>query len=462
MRGHHRRWCPRSQNGTADGTSRIAWILGGLTRDCETTEQLNVTLTMGRARPRPLQRHPAGTSTLLALAVVLALTSAQVEGYLLGVHPALAKLAPAALLAGWVTHRVWLRRPVGVGHPLVAAVIALAVVVLVSASVNLYNGHALEMTARWIPFLLLTVALVDLLTHDVHPGTALSALMAGAVIAAAGALVSFVVLNDPRATGPLEDPNDLAYVLTAAAPIALVRMGVARGRRAWALAGALALLLAGSAATVSRGGALAALLTLGWVAWRRLVPARLLAAGAVLLALVGSAVALIAYDQIETAVNQKRYIASTNIETRTLRWQAALRMLGDNPLFGVGPGGVRTSYVEYSGFAELAETTPVTHQMYFEVGAELGVFGLGLFLAMIVGAFTATECAVRRLRRAHAPPTDPLLLAALACQGSLIALCTSSFFLSEEYYMPLWAAVAVAAAVELRTRALPRAVAVSG
>jgi putative inorganic carbon (HCO3(-)) transporter len=388
----------------------------------------------------------------LSLLTAAALACAQVEGYLLEVHPALAKAPAGLFLVLWFAHRFWFRRPFLTPHPVVAGVAALAAVVLISAALNLDNEYALVMTTRWLPFLVLTVVLIDVLAHDVPPRLALSALLAGALIAAAGALFSFVVLDDPRATGPLEDPNDLAYVLTAAAPIALVRLGAARGRQAVGLAAMLALLLAGSAATVSRGGALAFLLTLAWVTWRRLVPARLLAAGVVLLVVGGTAVVLIAYGQVQTALNQKRYIASTNVETRSLRWQAALRMLGDNPAFGVGPGGARTEYVTYSGYAELAEPTPVTHQMYLEVGAELGLIGLGLFLAVLLGAFVAGELAIRRLRRAHAPPSDPMLLAAYACQGSLLALCTSSMFLSEEYYMPLWAAIAVATALELRTR----------
>jgi len=48
------------------------------------------------------------------------------------------------------------------------------------------------------------------------------------------------------------------------------------------------------------------------------------------------------------------------------------------------------------------------------------------------------------------------LLAAYCAQGSSLAVCISSSFLSEEYYMPLWAAVAASAAIELRTRTLPR------
>jgi O-antigen ligase len=315
------------------------------------------------------------------------------------------------------------------------------------------NDQGPLLMARWLPFLVLAVALVDVLATDVSPWTALTASLVGALVSAFGALFSFAFLNEPRATGPLEDPNDLAYVLTAAIPIALMRLGVAR---TWAAvvggAGALALLMAGTAVTVSRGGAIAFTLTLGWVVFRRLVPARLLVAGGTLIGLAGTGALLAAASQVSYALGQKAFIASTNIETRSLRWQAALRIISDHPLIGVGPGGAPVHYMQYSGFAELAERTPVVHQMYLEVGAELGLIGLFLFLCIILGAFVASEMVVRRRERDGAAPTDPMRLAAYATQGSLLAVCTASMFLSEEYYMPLWIAVATAAALELRTR----------
>jgi O-antigen ligase len=295
---------------------------------------------------------------------------------------------------------------------------------------------------------------------------ALWSLLGGALISAGGGLFSFIALGDPRATGPLEDPNDLAYVLAAAVPIALVRLGTAATRRAaLALAAALALLLAGAGATVSRGGAIAIGLVLLWVAARRIVPLQLFAWGLGLLALLGTGVALIAQDQIQTALNQKSYIAASNVETRNLRWQSALRLAAHYPVFGAGPGAARLRYVEFSQRAEIAESTPVTHEMYLEVAAELGLPGFACFVGAIAAGVVGTELTVRRRRRLGARPDDPLLLAAYAVQGSLIAVCGASLFLSEEFYMPLWAALAASAALELRSRprrvpAAPRARAV--
>ncbi len=390
---------------------------------------------------------------MLRVTLVATLALAPLEGYLQDVNANLSKLAPALFLLAWIGNRLTRGRPIGVSHPVVWCAVALLPVVLTSTAVNLDNGYALQYVVRWLPFLLLVVALVDVLTNDVHPWTGLYALVAGASASACGAVVSFALLGSPRATGPLEDPNDLAYVITAAVPIVLLAVRKA-GRPLAALGwgAVLALLLVGAAATLSRGGIIATTAVMVWALLRGLVPGRFLAAAGALMAVLLVPILVLAQDVVEQALAQKTYIAATNVDTRLLRWQAAARMLADNPLLGVGPGGFRAGYVEYSGFAELAELTPVAHEMYLEVGAELGLIALVLFLGAMVGAAVASEQAVRRRRADGAPVRDPVVLAAFAVQGSLLAVSICSIFLSEQYYMPLWAGVSIAAAVDLRSR----------
>jgi putative inorganic carbon (hco3(-)) transporter len=409
----------------------------------------------GRSTRAALAQHRLPSPVTVTAAATLFL--APVEGYLQQFGGATAgKVMPGVFLLTWALSRVWLRRSLGRAHLVVAAIGGLTICVVVATLANPLNDDGMVYLSRWLPFLVLTVALIDVVSVDMSPAVALGAVTAGAVAAGAGALFSFAVLGDARATGPMTDPNDLAYVLSAAVPIVLVRLGVARGRAALVAVSALAVLLAGAAVTVSRGGVMAIAAVLAWVTLRRLVPTRLLLAGAGVVAVIGLAGLLLVGSQVSTALDQKSNIALTNVETRTLRWQAALRMLADHPLTGVGPGGFRHNYVRYSDVAELDEFTPVTHEMYLEVAAETGVPGLAFFVGTILAAAVSAEIAVRRLRAARVSPGDPLLLAAYGAQGSLLAICISSSFLSEEYYMPLWAAIAVSAAVELRTRPLVR------
>ncbi len=402
---------------------------------------------MARARTPTLTR-------LLRLSLLGTLALAPLEGYLLALNGSLGKAAPALFVLTWGAQRVLGGRPLGVSHPVVWCAISLLALVLISAATHLNNGFAVIYSVRWFAFLVLVVAMVDVLTHEVHPWTALVALALGASASAVGAIVSVVILGHPRASGPLSDPNDLAYVLTAALPIVIVAFRSSGGfRRSLLLVFAMALLLLGAASTLSRGGVTAISAILIWTLARGLVGTRLLVAtaGLLLLVLVGLPL-LVSAPAFRQDLAQKRYIAHSNVQARQLRWIAAARMLGDEPLLGLGPGGFRSGYVRYGNFAELAAPTPVVHNMYLEVGSELGLPALTLFLGGIIAAIVASETAIRVRRADQVRPADRLLLAGLAVQGSLLAVCVSSIFVSEEYSLALWAGLSIAGALELRAR----------
>jgi putative inorganic carbon (HCO3(-)) transporter len=173
------------------------------------------------------------------------------------------------------------------------------------------------------------------------------------------------------------------------------------------------------------------------------VPVRVIGGVAALVAVGAGLLLLVAPEQVSRALDEKAYIAGTNIDTRELRWQAAARMLAENPLLGVGPGGFRSEYAAASQVAEVAEQTPVAHSMYLEVGAELGLPGLVLFLGFAAAGLVASERALR---------TGADRSTVVAVQASLVAVLVASVFLSEQYYLPLWSLVAVACGLELRER----------
>jgi putative inorganic carbon (HCO3(-)) transporter len=366
---------------------------------------------------------------------------APVEGYLLAVHGQLAKLAPALLALTWVAVRVRdreLPRP----HPAHALLAAFAVVVLVSAGVHVAEPYALGYTLRWLPFLLLTAILVDVASREVPIRVLLVSAVAGAAVAGAGALYSLIAEGESRASGPLDDPNDLAHVLVAALPLVLPLVA---GRRRSVSALALlagAVLVAGAAATFSRGGGLALAAAVVWLLARRVLPLRVLAATAGVLAVLVLGGAVVAEQELAKALQEKSFIASTNVDTRELRWQAAARILTENPLLGVGPGGFRAEYPGASHNAEVDEQSPVAHNMYLEVAAELGVPGFLFFVGLIGTAVVASERALRA-----GADRDQVV----AVQASLLATAVASTFLSEQYYLPLWLMIAVACAAELRT-----------
>ncbi|MFD1151826.1 polymerase, partial [Saccharothrix hoggarensis] len=186
-------------------------------------------------------RPDAGTLLLRAFACATVF-SAPLEGYLFQVHGQLAKVPPALLAVTWVVVRARQRRAPE-PHPVHAVLVAFALVLLASSAVHAGGGYTLEYALRWLPFLLVTVVLVDVASREVPIRAVLGATVAGAVVAAVGALHSLLAEGQTRATGPLEDPNDLAYFLVAALPL-LVALRRA-GRVALAVAGTV--LAAGAA-----------------------------------------------------------------------------------------------------------------------------------------------------------------------------------------------------------------------
>ncbi|MEU4804215.1 O-antigen ligase family protein [Actinosynnema sp. NPDC023587] len=367
---------------------------------------------------------------------------APLEGYLLELHGQAAKVAPGLLVVAWLARRVWERR-VPRPHPVHGVLALFAVVLLASTALNAGGPYAVEYLLRWLPFLVVTVVLVDVASREVPIRALLASIAGGAAVAAVGALHSLVADGQTRATGPLEDPNDLAYFLVAALPLLVALIdGRRSAARAAGLAATALVLAAGAAATFSRGGGLALTAALAWLVARRALPVRAVVGGAAALAAVGVAALVLAGPTLDRALQEKSHIAGSNVDTRELRWQAAARMLTDRPVLGVGPGGFRGGYAAASHNAEVDEQNPVAHNMYLEVAAELGVPGFGLFAGLLAIAAVSSE---RVLRAGSRRPMA-------AAQASLIAVVVASTFLSQQYYLPLWSLVAVVAAADLRRR----------
>lgn len=381
--------------------------------------------------------------TALRWLACLTVALAPVEGYVTSAHPHLAKVAPALLVVTWVVVRVRQRQAPQL-HAAHALLAALAVLLLATTAVHAGGPFTIEYAARWLPFLVLTAVLIDVAAREVPARTLLVAAVAGAVVAGAGALQSLLLAGATRATGPLDDPNDLAVALVVAVPL-LVGVLPARpslGTRVLA-AVAATVLVAGAAATFSRGGALALTAAVGWLLARRVLPVRVLAGALAGTAVVVAVAAQLAWAGLSRALQEKTFIAASNVDTRGLRWRAAARMFAEHPVLGVGPGGFRGEYAAASHNAELAEQTPVAHNMFLEVAAELGLPAFCAFAGLVAVAFVATERVLRTGR-------DRAVM--VGVQAALLAVVVGATFLSEQYYLPLWLLTALAVAAELQLR----------
>jgi len=120
-------------------------------------------------------------------------------------------------------------------------------------------------------------------------------------------------------------------------------------------------------------------------------------------------------------------------------WRRGVGYMIDSPTFGVGPNNFQVAEGTLSPFASRAQMGlgvrwNAAHNSYVQAGAELGVPGLLLFLAVIASTLTA-------LRRSGSRCGGGL---SSALTASLLGFVVGAFFLSLAYSEMLYTLVALA------------------
>lgn len=252
------------------------------------------------------------------------------------------------------------------------------------------------------------------------------------------------------------DANDFATLVACAMPLGLYLVLAARRRpalRLFGLAG-LGVLGVGLIRSGSRGGFLALLAVIAWVLLRfTTLPVRARVAGlAVVLAVVVAAASGRYWNQMQTILNPSQDYNSTSEGGRLQIWKRGLAYLASAPVFGVGAGNFQTAEGTISPLARAAEYGgPVRwsapHNSFVQVGAELGVPGLVLFVAMLGCAFRALARTARRAAR-DGPEGARVARLAQSLAAALVAFVVGGFFLSLAYADMLYTLLALAVALE--------------
>jgi len=274
-----------------------------------------------------------------------------------------------------------------------------------------------------------------------------------ATAAAAYALYLFLVVGEiDRAAGPIEDPNDFAYLVASVLPLVGYLWSSEPSRRLlWAVC--FVLLGAATLATLSRG----ALVGLGalavWAVATRRVPLSGVLLGAATLLSVGLLAFTIWAPLLEDRLDSKGRIASANVGAREALWKGAIEMAADRPLTGVGPDAYPLLASQYVRDLPLVLKSRVVHNSYLEILAENGPLALLSFLAFLAGTW-------RALARSHlrAEQEDDIDLRRLstALQGTMVIAIVSATFLSEQLTTPFWLIGALAIVVAGVSRAPAR------
>jgi putative inorganic carbon (HCO3(-)) transporter len=261
--------------------------------------------------------------------------------------------------------------------------------------------------------------------------------------AAAWGTYGFVALNLERAAGPISDPNDFAYLMSCALPLACYLLIEERRRRLlWAIC--VVLLLAATLATLSRGALVGLTALAPWAIVTRRVPLTgVLLGGVAVLSVAGIAFALWApllHDRLE----RKGNIADKNVTSRQALWTGALRMAADRPLTGVGPGRFGIEAPTYVRNNPIPLGNPVVHNSYLHVLAEIGVLGLVGFVGFLASSWRMLG---RGRKRAIAIGDRDGQRLATAMQASLLVAIVAGGFLSEQFTTPFWMIGALATVV---------------
>ena len=243
------------------------------------------------------------------------------------------------------------------------------------------------------------------------------------------------------------DSNDLALVLVCTIPFAIFFF-LSEGWRYRLLAlASLMLLLVTLARTGSRGGFVGLVGILGYVlvGYRAIPPRVRLVAAAGVLGLLAIAGSEAYWDALRTLRDpQQDYNwAGRSAEGRMEVWRRGLRYMAADPVLGVGIG----SFPQAEGM--LSEESraraergagfkwSVAHNTFLEVGVELGLIALALFVATLAIAFRVLRT-IRSIRPLEDAKVRRVVAFACTLMASLVGFIVSGFFISATYFSFLY------------------------
>jgi len=312
----------------------------------------------------------------------------------IGVFRPIILLALATIAFAWALPRA--RMPAVLGAPESRAVLAIFALALASVPTSHWPGGSF----RYAVFAFSkTVLFFFLILYCVRGFMELRNLVwafVGSVAALELGVLLFNVKERVRITGTY-DPNDLAFVMVCALPMTIMLLMLEQGLRRYAMIPIALLGLVTIIMTKSRGGFIT-LIVVGAIVLAKL-PARIALVRSVLV--IGGILvfALFApqsyWDRITTIWGGEEEVQNDYLKggftPRWDLWMTGIRLMLENPILGVG--------VNAFAIAESGQTfgrgTFAAHNSFTQIGAELGIFGLALFVYLLYRAIRNYRTVIR-------------------------------------------------------------------
>lgn len=366
------------------------------------------------------------------------------------VFPVLAPFVPAKGVAavglgGLFISIVFYRRQIESGGWITLGLLTYLIIALASRFWSAWPEMSSSQTGDLVKFVAIYFLIVNVIDSPARLRILMTTIVLGALIPCLGAIKGYFLgeylVEGNRAAwiSIFGNPDDLAYYLLAATPMALAlrEMTASKTKRALLLV-VVALYAAAIFLGASRGGilTLGILLALWWV--RELRRGRL----GVWIAVAGVAALLFVptrvWNRTKTLTD---YREDTSAMGRIWTTQAGLNMFVKAPWGGMGAG---TFAVNYPSFAPIDAETDIAamapHNSFIQVLAEEGLFGFVGFLIAIIAGFWLT--------RWHAAGEfDPVAAGAAGLQGALIAFFLSSLTGGLAVSWPIYWTLGMAAAL---------------
>jgi O-antigen ligase len=261
----------------------------------------------------------------------------------------------------------------------------------------------------------------------------------------------------PQGAAGAQDENYVASAMTMAMPFAFFSFLLEKSvLKRTVFAVAMAVYVSAVIVGLSRGGFLGMACVFGYCVIRS--PHRWLAwiVGVVVLALVLFFAGQSYWDEMSTITDTSEGTADLRLEFWSIAWREFL----DYPLTGVGPGNYRWQIGEHQTIEQTEKFhrdlngSAVTHSLYFELLAELGIAGVILFMTILYqnykdGTFIEKRCdsMKRMLGVASIEQLERAQLYGRAVTGSLIGCLVTSAFLSTLYFSYFWILTAMLVAL---------------
>lgn len=248
--------------------------------------------------------------------------------------------------------------------------------------------------------------------------------------------------------GTAFDPNESAMQLLVVIPFALY---VASRRGVWRLIGlgSMLLLVAGVVRTGSRGGFVGLAALAIWMILhvrprrRRAMVALGVAAASVVVIVTASPATR---ERITSIFHPTEDYNYSYREGRMQVWRRGIGYMMQRPVFGVGVQGFPVADGVLSGKKNegYGIKYSAAHNMFVQIGAELGVLGLLVFMRMLWASAAGARRILVFARRLREPDESHLAEAAL---GAFVAWLVGGFFLSVAYAPITFFVIAVCIAV---------------